>query len=150
MFCFRWRMYINSTNSFLHSAQEQNLTASKSVIKGSVESKSTKLENFTEKANLTFDNLSFGLSEKEKSEIAEALNSIGQAAAFASINGFDSQEERLVVTQYFGNFSGVISDDAIKKMIFSKLNNPNFENREFFEEFAKKLDEPLDQINIRV
>jgi hypothetical protein len=143
-------MYINSTNSFLHSAQEQNLSASKSLVKGSVEKKTIQLENFTEKANLTFDNMSFGLSEKEKNELADTLNSIGKAAAFASINGFESQEERNIVTQYFGNLSGVISDEAIKKMIFSKLNNPNYENRAFLEDFAKKLDEPLAQINIRV
>ena len=143
-------MYINSTNSFLHSAQDQNLSAAKSVIKGSVESKSIQLEHFTEKANLTFENMSFGLSESEKSAVAESLNSIGKAAAFASINGFESQEERLVVAQYFGNFSGVISDDAIKKMIFSKLNNPNHAHRAFLEDFAKQLDEPLAQINIRV
>jgi len=150
MFCLRGGMYINSSNSFLHSTQDQAYSATKSTVKGSVESKSVQLEKFTEKANLTFDNMSFGLSEQEKNELADSLNSIGQAAAFASINGFESQEERLVVTQYFGNFSGVISDEAIKKMIFSKLNNPNFGNREFLEGFAKKLDEPLAQINIRV
>jgi len=143
-------MYINSTNSFLPSSTQHHDVVLKSAVHGSVQKQGVKLENLTEKANLTFESLSFGLRNEEKDALAEALNSIGKAAAFASINGFESQEERLIVTQYFGNFSGVISDDAIKKMIFSKLNNPNYENREFLEDFAKKLDEPLAQINIRV
>ena len=143
-------MYINNTNAFSPSAQDHTVPAIKSTVKGSVETKNIQLENLTEKANLTFENLSYGLSEKEKNEAAEALNSIGKAAAFAAINGFDSQEERGVVTQYFGNFTGVISDEAIQKMIFSKLNNPSYENREFLEKFAQDLDEPLRSINITV
>ena len=108
------------------------------------------MENLSEKAIVTFENLSPELGLKEKEEIVKTLNSIGKAAAFASMNGFESQDERMLVSKYFGSFSGVVSDEAIKKMIFSKLNNPNYENRDFLEKFAKALDEPLQHINIRV
>ncbi len=120
------------------------------MVKGSIQRQEVQLKNFTQKANLSFENLSYAMSKKEKSEAAEALNNIGKAAAFACANGFDSQEEQGVVRQLFGNFSGVISDDAIKKMIYTKLNNPDYENREFLKSFAQSLDEPLRSINITV
>lgn len=143
-------MYINNSNSFLPSTQQQSLPSSQPMVKGSVQTEEIQLNNFTQKANLSFENLSYGMSEKEKSEVAEALNNIGKAAAFASANGFDSQEEQGVVRQLFGNFSGVISDEEIKKMIYTKLNNPDYENREFLESFAQSLDAPLRSINISV
>ena len=143
-------MYINNSNSFLPSAQEQTLPSSQSMVKDSVHTEIIQLNNFTQKANQSFENLSYGMSEKEKNEMADALNNIGKAATFAFANGFDSQEEQGVVRQLFGNFSGVISDDAIKKMIYTKLNNPDYENREFLESFAQSLDEPLRSINITV
>ena len=108
------------------------------------------LENFSEKAILTFESLSSALSPQEKTEITVTLNTIGKAAAFSSMNGFESQDERMLVSQYFENFGGVLSDEAIKKMIFSKLDNPHFKNRDFLERFATALDEPLQGINIRV
>jgi len=143
-------MNVNTNNTFLSSSADDRAFFNRQTPKGSVQTESVKLQNMSEKANLTFDNLSFGMSQQEKDKVAESLNSIGKAAAFAAINGYDSQDERLVVTQYFGNFSGVISDDAIKKMIASKLNNPNYENREFLENFSQQLDEPLRSINITV
>jgi hypothetical protein len=132
------------------SAQDDKIPASK--VK-SIEAKvpvAVSLEHFSEKATLIFENLSVGLSVQEKNEAIETLNSIGKAAAFSSMNGFESQSERMVVSQYFENFGGVLSDEAIKKMIFSKLDNPNYKNRDFLENFAKALEEPLQSINIRV
>jgi len=143
-------MYINSHNSFSYAApQEQaNLAQQKGI-----ESKNTLevyLKNFSEKAQINFDSLSSGLPQEKKNELAQTLNSIGKAAAFSSMNGFDSQGERLVVSQYFGSFEGVLSDDMIKKMILSKLKNPNIENRDFLTDFASSLDQPLQRINISV
>ncbi len=108
------------------------------------------LENFSEKAIMVFEQMSAGLDSEKKEALAQELNSIGKAAAFASTNGFESLSERTIVAQHFERLSGVISDDAIKKMIFTKLNNPAFEEREFFEAFANALEEPLAHINIRV
>ena len=101
-------------------------------------------------AQITFDSLSAGFTQEKKSELAKTLNSVGKAAAFSSINGFDSQDERLVVSQHFGNFEGVLSDDVIKKMILSKLKNPNIDNADFLRDFASSLDEPLKRIDISV
>jgi len=143
-------MYIQNSNSFLYSAQGENVASAQRKEPGVKATGAPVLENFGEKATLVFQNLSSGLSAQERNEAVETLNSIGKAAAFSSINGFESQSERMVVSQYFENFGGVLSDEAIKKMIFSKLDNPQIKNRDFLENFAKALDEPLQSINIRV
>ena len=143
-------MYINNTNSFYHTGQ-QDIAYTAPLKTGKIlNTLDTYLKNFSEKAQINFESMSSNLPTEKKSELVETLNSIGKAAAFSSMNGFDTQEERLVVSQYFGNFDGVLSDEAIKKMIFSKLNNPNQEHREFLQEFAKSLDEPLKSIDITV
>lgn len=143
-------MYINNNSAFLYSAPEDKsfLSQQKPVHKKEVSSAS--LENFSEKAILTFANLTSGFSKQEKEAAKEALSSIGKAAAFASTNGFETQNERNVVSQFYGNFSGVLSDEAIRKMIYAKLDNPNYENRVFLEQFAVALGEPLKGINIKV
>ena len=143
-------MYINNSSSFLYSAQDDKpFVAQNKEVEVHIPEK-VSLENFSEKAKLTFESLSAPLSLQEKNEMTVVLNSIGKAAAFASMNGYESQSERIVVNQYFENFGGVLSDEAIKKMIFTKLENPNYKNRDFLEGFAKALDEPLQSINIRV
>jgi len=143
-------MYINNTNAFYQTNQQE--VTYNTPVQESRKSKTLEnyLKNFSEKAQLTFDSLTANLSQEKTNELTQTLNSIGKAAAFASMNGFDRQDERLVVSQYFGNFDGVLSDDAIKNMIFSKLNNPNQENREFLQDFAQALDEPLKSIDITV
>ena len=143
-------MYINNNSSFLYSAQDDKpfVAQNKEVQVHTPDNIS--LENFSEKAKLTFESLSAGLSQQEKNEIAATLNNIGKAASFASMNGFESQSERIIVNQYFESFGGVLSDDAIKKMIFSKLDNPNYKHKDFLEGFAKALGEPLKSINVRV
>lgn len=143
-------MYINNNSAFLYSAPEDKslLSQQKSVQQKEVSSAS--LENFSEKAILTFANLTSEFSVQEKDAAREALSSIGKAAAFASTNGFETQNERNVVSQFYGNYSGVLSDEAIKKMIHAKLDNPNYENRAFLEKFAAALDEPLKGIDIKV
>ncbi len=108
------------------------------------------LQYFSEKAILVFERLTYEFSPEQKERSRESLSSIGKAAAFASVNGFNTQNERNVVSQYFENFSGVLSDEAIQKMIRTKLDNPNYENREFLEKFAQELGEPLQGINIKV
>jgi len=143
-------MYIQNNNSFLYSAQEEKTYAS--VIKENKPQDvlGVYLENFSEKAQINFESLSSAFSKEKKAELIKTLNNIGKAAAFSSMNGFNSQEERLLVSQYFNNFEGVISDDMIKKMIFSKLDNANLEEAEFLRDFASSLDEPLQSINITV
>lgn len=145
-------MYIQNSNSFLYSPQDDRAPVPvKKGVNATVPSVAVpSLEHFSEKATLIFENLSMGLSPQEKNETIETLNNIGKAAAFSSMNGFESQSERMVVSQFFENFSGVLSDEAIKKMIFSKLDNPGYKNRDFLENFAKALDKPLQSINIRV
>ena len=144
------QIFPQNNSSSLYSAQEDKpFVASNKETKTHIPSKAV-LENFSEKAMLIFENLSVGLSRQERGEVIGELNSIGKAAAFSSINGFESQRERMLVNQYFENFGGVISDEAIKKMIFSKLDNPNSKNRDFLKSFAQALDEPLQSINIRV
>lgn len=143
-------MYIHKSSSFLYSAQDESSLPLKTSSKASEESSEQRLKNFSEKANLSFDELSLEMDSKEKNEAIEALNSIGKAAAFSAAKGYDSLEEKQVVSQYFGNFSGVLSDEEIQKMIYAKLNSPRTQNREFLEKFAKALDEPLRHINIRV
>ena len=143
-------MYVQNSNSFLYSPRDDTPLAT--PVKA-VEQKNIvhdKLENFSEKAILIFESVTAGYSTAQKVDAKQALNSIGKAAAFSSMNGFESQEERLVVSQYFGTFSGVLSDDAIKKMIHTKLDNPNFENRHFLEKFASALDAPLQSIDIKI
>jgi hypothetical protein len=143
-------MYVNNNSAFLYSAPEDKsfLSQQKSVQQKEVSSAS--LENFSERAILTFANLTSEFSAQEKEAAREALSSIGKAAAFASTNGFETQNERNIVSQLYGNFSGVLSDEAIKKMIHAKLDNPNYENRVFLEKFAAALDEPLKGIDIKV
>jgi len=143
-------MYVQNKNSFLYSAPEQNTqTYSIQEIKAQLP-KEVSLENFSEKASISFNSLTLGLSSEEKSALAKHLNSISKAASFSSLNGFDSQQERNLVSQYFGAFEGVLSDDAIISMINSKLNNPNYKDREFLESFVQSLEAPLQKINIRV
>lgn len=143
-------MYINNNSAFLYSAPEDKsfVSQQKSVQHKGVSPAS--LENFSEKAILTFANMTSEFSVDEKQAAREALSNIGKAAAFASTNGFDTQNERNVVSQLYGNFSGVLSDEAIKKMIYAKLDNPNYENRVFLEKFAAALEEPLKGIDITV
>jgi len=149
-FCSKTGMYIQNSNSFLYSPPEdRSLPSQPKSAEVQAVSRSA-LENFSERAVMTFESMTAGFSSKQREDAARALTSIGKAAAFASMNGFESQEERLVVSQYFGNFSGVLSDDAIKKMIQSKLDNPNFENREFLSNFAAALDAPMQSIDIKV
>lgn len=112
--------------------------------------KKVALKGFSEKAVFVFESMSADMSQKEKATALESLTSIGKAAAFASTNGYESQKEKLVVSQYFGNFDGVLSDEAIKRMIYTKLNNVNIDNREFLKEFASALDAPLQRINITI
>jgi len=143
-------MYITSNNSFLYSPPHERAPLAYTKETTKPNTLDTYLKNFSERAKINFDSLSSGLPQVKKDELAQALNSIGKSAAFASVNGFDSQEERLVVSQLFGNLEGVISDDAIKKMIFSKLSSTKVENSEFLEAFALSLDEPLKSIDITV
>lgn len=143
-------MYIQNNSSFLYSAPEdQNISTQNKAVRSQV-SEQASLEHFSEKAILIFERLTAGFTPSQKEDARESLASIGKAAAFAATNGFNSQSELNVVSQLYGNFSGVISDEAIQKMIHSKLDNPNFEDRAFLESFAKELDQPLQGINIKV
>lgn len=143
-------MYIQNHSSFLYSAQEDktNLTQAKETKPQN--SLDIYLKNFSQKAQISFESLSAALPNETKMELIKTLNNIGKAAAFSSMNGFDSQEERLLVSRYFDNFEGVISDDMIKNMIYSKLDNSNVEQAEFLQDFASSLDEPLQSIDIKV
>lgn len=143
-------MYIQNNSSFQYSAPDDNFSPAKTTRAQTHETSNHSLENFSEKAMLIYEKSTAGMNPEQKEKIRESLSSIGKAAAFASINGFDSQNERNVVSQYFGNLSGVVSDETIRKMIHSKLDNPSFENREFFENFSNELDRPLQGINIKV
>jgi len=143
-------MYINNNNSFLYSPPQERMLSSHSREKNTPNTLDTYLKNFSEKAQINFESMTAKLPQQKKEELSLTLNSIGKAAAFSSMNGFDSQEERLVVNQLFGNFEGVLSDEAIKKMIFSKLESPDVENSEFLQAFAETLDEPLKGIDITV
>lgn len=149
-------MYIQHNRIFLPSPSEEKsgrpapadtLAAEQADEKSSPK---TSFKNLSEKAVLLFESLSAQMDPEEKEEAAKALNSISKAAAFASMNGYESQSERLLVNYYFGNLSGVLSDDAIKKIILSKLNNPEIKSREFLEKFASALDLPLQKIDIRI
>lgn len=143
-------MYIQNNSSFLYSApDDKNMPAQNKAV-ASQTSEQIPLEHFSEKAILIFEKLTTGLAPSQKENVRESLASIGKAAAFASTNGFNSQSELNVVSQLYGNFSGIISDEAIQKMIRTKLDNPNFENRVFLENFAKELGQPLQGINIKV
>lgn len=143
-------MYIQNNSSFQYSAPDENLSSVGATRAQTQEPSGNSLENFSEKAILIYEKSTALFSNEQKQKISEGLASIGKAAAFASMNGFDSQNERNVVNQYFGNLSGVVSDEAIRKMIHTKLDNPSFENREFFEKFSSELDQPLQGINIKV
>ncbi|MDF1882019.1 hypothetical protein JHD50_12035 [Sulfurimonas sp. MAG313] len=143
-------MYINNNNSFLYSQPQEKKATPPAQEKKVENTLDTYLKNFSEKAQIAFDTLSSGMSQSRKKGLEETLNSIGKAASFSSLNGFDSQSERLVVSQYFGNFDGVLSDDAIKKMILSRLDNLKTDEVAFFQDFAKALDSPLKSIDITV
>ncbi len=143
-------MYIQNSSSFLYSAQDNNDMHAENKSVEVQPSSAPSLQHFSEKAILVFEKLTYDFAPEHKERARESLASIGKAAAFASVNGFNTQNERNVVSQYFGNFSGVLSDEAIQKMIRTKLDNPNFENREFLESFAQELGEPLKGINIKV
>ena len=143
-------MYVQNSNSFLYSAPQQN-TQDYAIkeIKAQLPNE-VSLENFSEKASISFNALTLGLETQEKNRLASKLNSISKAAAFSSLNGFDSQQERNVVNQYFGNFEGVLSDEAIINMINSKLNNPAYKDREFLQSFVQSLESPLQSIDITI
>lgn len=143
-------MYVQNNSSFLYSAPDDKSMPSQSKAVHAQPSQQASLEYFSEKAILIFERLTAGFAPSQKENARESLASIGKAAAFAATNGFNSQSELNVVSQYFGNFSGVISDEAIQKMIRAKLDNPNFENRVFLESFAQELGQPLQGINIKV
>lgn len=149
-------MYIQNSSIFLSSPAEEKSerpVSSDELSKQSEEEKSpapAPLKNLSEKAVLLFESLSAQMDPEQKEETAKALSSISKAAVFASMNGYESQRERLLVSHYFDNLSGVLSDDAIKKIIFSKLNNPDTKSREFLEKFASALDAPLQKIDIRI
>ena len=147
-------MYIQNNNSFSYSPQDNRAFASTQArqdVKQNLEQAvPTQFKGFSEKAVLTFENITTRMNPKEKSEAAQALNSIGKAAAFASINGYDTQSDRLVVSQYFENFSGVLSDDEIKKMISMKLDQKETVSKDFLSNFSQALDEPLQRINIKI
>ncbi len=143
-------MYIQNNSSYLYSVQDEKPLSSLKKENDEKVSADPSLKNFSEKATLAFEDLAMGLDKEEKNDLVENLNSISKTAAFFSMNGFESQSERILISQYFENFGGVLSEDAIKKMIYSKLNNPSCKNRDFLERFAKALGEPLQSINIRV
>jgi hypothetical protein len=149
-------MYIQNSSIFLPSLSEEKSgrpVPADALLAEQAEEKSSlkaSLKNFSEKAVLLFESLTAQLNPEQKEEAAKALSSISKAAAFASMNGYESQNERLLVNHYFGNLSGVLSDDAIKKIILSKLNNPEIKSREFLEKFASALDLPLQKIDIRI
>ena len=143
-------MYIQNNSSFLYSAPDDKSMPAQNKMARSQASDQVPLEHFSEKAILIFERLTAGLAPSQKENARESLASIGKAAAFAATNGFNSQNELNVVSQLYGNLSGVISDEAIQKMIHAKLDNPNFENREFLESFAQELGQPLQGINIKV
>lgn len=143
-------MYIQNNSSFLYSAPDDKSMPAQNKAVRSKSLEQVPLEHFSEKAILIFEKLTAGATPSQKENARESLASIGKAAAFAATNGFNSQSELNVVSQFYGNFSGVISDEAIQKMIRTKLDNPNFENREFLESFAEELGQPLQGINIKV
>jgi hypothetical protein len=143
-------MYVQNNSSFLYSAQEDKNNLAQVKEKKPQNTLEVYLKNFSEKAQVSFESLSSTLPKETKTELIKTLNNIGKAAAFSSMNGFDSQDERLLVNQYFNNFEGVISDDMIKRMIFSKLDNSDLEHAKFLREFASSLDEPLKSIDITV
>ena len=143
-------MYVQNNSSFLYSAPDDKSMPAQNKTMRSQGSEQVSLEHFSEKAILIFEKLTAGFAPSQKENVQESLASIGKAAAFASTNGFNSQSELNVVSQLYGNFSGVISDEAIQKMIRTKLDNPNFKNRAFLESFAKELGQPLQGINIKV
>ena len=143
-------MYVQNNSSFLYSAQEDKTNLAQVKENKPQNTLDLYLKNFSEKAQINFESLSASLPKETKTELIKTLNNIGKAAAFSSMNGFESQKERLLVSQYFNNFEGVISDDMIKRMIFSKLDTPNLEHAEFLQDFASSLDEPLQSIDITV
>lgn len=148
-------MQIQNNNSFSYAAQDNraflNSTPRQNSERNIQKSVApTEFKGFSEKAVLTFENLTTTLNPIEKSEAAAALNNIGKAAAYAAVNGYDSQDERLVVNQVFDSFSGVLSDDQIKKMISSKLDTAEPKDRAFLQNFSAALDEPLQRIDIKI
>ncbi len=143
-------MIIQNNSSSLYSAQDDSSIYTQGKTDESQAISFSSLHNFSEKAVLVFEKLTAGYTSEQKQRVKESLASIGKAAAFAATNGFTTQNERNIVSQYFGNFSGVLSDEAIRKMIHTKLDEPSFENREFLEKFAQELSQPLQGINIRV
>jgi len=141
--------YPQNNNPFFNSATQEStkLPATKATDTSALD---MYLKNFSEKAQINFESLSSGLPQETKDELIQTLNSIGKAAAFSSMNGFEAQDERLVVSRYFQNFEGVLSDDLIKQMIMSKLENSNIEHGEFLKSFADSLTEPIQSIDISV
>lgn len=108
------------------------------------------LKNISERAALVFESLTAQMDPQAKKEAAEALSSIAKSAAFAATQGYESQADRQLVNRYFDSFSGVLSDDAIKKMILSVVGSSHKESRAFLEKFASAIDAPLQRINIRI
>jgi len=141
--------YHQNNSSFFNAAAQQSTKASQAqVVKENT--LDVYLKNFSEKAQINFESMSSALPQETKEELVQTLNSIGKAAAFSSMNGFEAQDERLLVSQYFQNFDGVLSDDAIKKMIMSKLENSTMQNQAFLKSFADSLDTPIQSIDISV
>ncbi len=149
-------MYIQNSSIFSPLPSEdkaQRPTSADALLAEQADEKSsqkTSLKNFSEKAILLFESLTAQMDPEQKEEAAKVLSSISKAAAFASMNGYESQRERLLVNHYFGNLNGVLSDDAIKKIILSKLDNPEIKSREFLKKFVSALDQPLQKIDIRI
>lgn len=142
--------YSQNSNPFFNAATQQNSKAVSQAQGTQENALDIYLKNFSEKAQINFESLSSGLPQETKDELIKSLNNIGKAAAFSSMNGFEAQDERLLVSQFFQNFDGVLSDDAIKKMIMSKLENSTMENQEFLKSFADSLDAPIQSIDISV
>ncbi len=144
-------MYIQNSSSFFYSApDEKSLPAQSKQAHPPRALDQASLEHFSEKAILVFEKLTTEFTPLQKEELQASLSNIGKAAAFAATNGFSSQNELNVVNRLYENFSGVLSDEAIKKMIHAKLDNPDFENREFFQRYAQELGRPLQGIDIKV
>jgi peptidoglycan hydrolase-like protein with peptidoglycan-binding domain len=143
-------MYIQNNNSFAYSPSEDRAFTKTSVKDNIKQIDATSFKGFSEKAVLTFENLTARMSPKDKSEATQSLNNIGKAAAFASVNGYNSNTDRQVITQYFENFGGYLSDDEIKKMISIKLDTKETLSKEFLFNFSLALDEPLQRINIKI
>ena len=137
-------------NSFFHNTHKDKNYALQTQDKKSHNALEIYLKHFSNKAQLSFESLSATLPKQTKDELMQSLNSIGEAAAFSSMNGFESEQERSLVREYFENFKGVLDDELIKKMIFTKLKDPNIQDADFLKAFAFSLDGPMQRLDIKV